>query len=207
MLTVDDAQPVLRRQPHPARRRASTCPTAQCTTLLGRNGVGKTTLLQMPDGPAADRAPATIRFDGTDIAALPPYARARARHRLRAAGPRDLSAAHGERESQMGLATQKRGTGVPELHLRDVPGAEGHAAAGAAATCPAASSSSSRSAARSRCGPKLLILDEPTEGIQPSIIKDIERAIRKLAAERRDGDPAGRAVLRFRASRSPTTTS
>ena len=31
-------------------------------------------------------------------------------------------------------------------------------------------------------GPKLLILDEPTEGIQPSIIKDIERAIRQLAA-------------------------
>ena len=31
-------------------------------------------------------------------------------------------------------------------------------------------------------GPKLLILDEPTEGIQPSIIKDIERAIRMLAA-------------------------
>jgi len=31
-------------------------------------------------------------------------------------------------------------------------------------------------------GPKLLILDEPTEGIQPSIIKDIERAIRTLAA-------------------------
>ena len=47
--------------------------------------------------------------------------------------------------------------------------------------------------------PKLLILDEPTEGIQPSIIKDIERAIRTLAAERRDGDPAGRAVLRLRA--------
>src|SRR5437899_6670094 len=30
--------------------------------------------------------------------------------------------------------------------------------------------------------PRLLILDEPTEGIQPSIIKDIERAIRKLIA-------------------------
>ena len=57
-----------------------------------------------------------------------------------------------------------------------------------------------------RCDPKLLILDEPTEGIQPSIIKDIERAIRKLTSERRDGDPAGRAVLRFRRSRSPTTT-
>jgi len=33
--------------------------------------------------------------------------------------------------------------------------------------------------------PKLLILDEPTEGIQPSIIKDIERVIRRLT-ERRD---------------------
>jgi hypothetical protein len=33
-------------------------------------------------------------------------------------------------------------------------------------------------------GPKLLILDEPTEGIQPSIIKDIERAIRALAKRR-----------------------
>ena len=32
-------------------------------------------------------------------------------------------------------------------------------------------------------GPRLLVLDEPTEGIQPSIIKDIERAIRVLAAE------------------------
>jgi urea transport system ATP-binding protein len=31
-------------------------------------------------------------------------------------------------------------------------------------------------------GPRLLILDEPTEGIQPSIIKDIERVIRELAA-------------------------
>jgi len=34
-------------------------------------------------------------------------------------------------------------------------------------------------------GPRLLILDEPTEGIQPSIIKDIERAIRGLAASGR----------------------
>ena len=36
-------------------------------------------------------------------------------------------------------------------------------------------------------GPKLLILDEPTEGIQPSIIKDIGRAIRKLANEGLNG--------------------
>ncbi len=52
---------------------------------------------------------------------------------------------------------------------------------GAAAICRAGNSNSSPSVARSRSVRRLLILDEPTEGIQPSIIKDIERAIRTLA--------------------------
>ena len=38
-------------------------------------------------------------------------------------------------------------------------------------------------------GPKVLILDEPTEGIQPSIIKDIGRVIRKLAKHGMEGQP------------------
>ena len=46
--------------------------------------------------------------------------------------------------------------------------------------------------------PKLLVLDEPTEGIQPSIIKDIGRAISYLRDSGR-GDPAGRAISRLRA--------
>ena len=46
--------------------------------------------------------------------------------------------------------------------------------------------------------PKLLVLDEPTEGIQPSIIKDIGRAIDYLRRQGRDGDPARRAVFRVR---------
>ncbi len=45
--------------------------------------------------------------------------------------------------------------------------------------------------------PRLLLLDEPTEGIQPSIIKQIGEVIARLAA-RRDGDPAGRAISRVR---------
>ena len=52
--------------------------------------------------------------------------------------------------------------------------------------------------------PRLLILDEPTEGIQPTVIQEIEHVIAALAAQRIDGDPAGRAVLRIRARRSPT---
>jgi urea transport system ATP-binding protein len=46
-------------------------------------------------------------------------------------------------------------------------------------------------------GPKLLMLDEPTEGIQPSIIKDIGRVIRMLADRGHHGHRAGGAVLRL----------
>ena len=46
--------------------------------------------------------------------------------------------------------------------------------------------------------PQLLILDEPTEGIQPSIIKDIGRVISYLREQGRHGDRAGRAVFRLR---------
>ena len=112
---------------------------------------------------------------------LPPHERARAGHRLRAAGPRDLSAADGRGKPADGArdASRRGSATIPARIFEMFPVLEGHAAAGAAAICPAASSSSSRSAARSLADPKLLILDEPTEGIQPSIIKDIERVIRR----------------------------
>ena len=47
--------------------------------------------------------------------------------------------------------------------------------------------------------PRLLVLDEPTEGIQPTIIKDIGRVISLLRGARRHGHPAGGAVFRLRA--------
>ena len=46
--------------------------------------------------------------------------------------------------------------------------------------------------------PRLLLLDEPTEGIQPSIIKDIGRAISLSALARQDRHRAGRAISRLR---------
>ena len=82
---------------------------------------------------------------------------------------------------QMGLATQKRGAGVPgfifEMFpvLKDMLNRRGGDLSGG----------QQQQLAIGRAlalRPKLLILDEPTEGIQPSIIKDIEAAIRALAA-------------------------
>src|SRR5439155_24758724 len=82
---------------------------------------------------------------------------------------------------QMGLATQKRSAGIPQFIfemfpvLKDMLGRRGGDLSGG----------QQQQLAIGRAltlRPKLLILDEPTEGIQPSIIKDIERAIRKLVS-------------------------
>jgi urea transport system ATP-binding protein len=50
-------------------------PLGACTTVLGRNGVGKTTLLKCLVGLVPTRG-GSISFNGTDITTLPPYARA-----------------------------------------------------------------------------------------------------------------------------------
>jgi urea transport system ATP-binding protein len=155
-------------------------PTGKCTTLLGRNGVGKTTLLKCLMGLLAARS-GEVRFDNANIAALPPYARARLGLGYVPQG-RDIFPRLTVAENlQMGLATQKRGAGIPQFIfemfpvLKDMLGRRGGDLSGG----------QQQQLAIGRAltlRPKLLILDEPTEGIQPSIIKDIERAIRKLTS-------------------------
>ena len=153
-------------------------PAGKCTTLLGRNGVGKTTLLRCLMGLLPARSGA-IRFADADIAALPPYARASLGLGYVPQG-RDIFPRLTVQENlQMGLATQKRGAGIPQFIfemfpvLKDMLGRRGGDLSGG----------QQQQLAIGRAltlRPRLLILDEPTEGIQPSIIKDIERAIRKL---------------------------
>ena len=155
-------------------------PTGKCTTLLGRNGVGKTTLLKCLIGLLAARS-GEVRFDDANIAALPPYARASLGIGYVPQG-RDIFPRLTVAENlQMGLATQKRGAGIPQFIfemfpvLKDMLGRRGGDLSGG----------QQQQLAIGRAltlRPKLLILDEPTEGIQPSIIKDIERAIRKLTS-------------------------
>ncbi|TMG83149.1 MAG: urea ABC transporter ATP-binding subunit UrtE [Betaproteobacteria bacterium] len=151
-----------------------------CTTLLGRNGVGKTTLLKCLMGLLPIRS-GEVALDGKSIAALPPYARAALGIAYVPQGRDIFPRLTVEENLQMGLATQKRGARVPELVFEMFPvlksmlnrrggdlsgGQQQQLAIGRALTMR----------------PRLLILDEPTEGIQPSIIKDIERAIRRLIA-------------------------
>ena len=155
-------------------------PAGACTALLGRNGVGKTTLLKCLMGVLPMRS-GKIGFAGTSIDNLPPYARAALGIGYVPQG-RDIFPRLSVLENlQMGLAAKKSGARVPDFIfdmfpvLKQMLGRRGGDLSGGQQQQLAIG----RALAMR---PRLLILDEPTEGIQPSIIKDIERAIRSLVA-------------------------
>jgi len=155
-------------------------PAGACTALLGRNGVGKTTLLKCLMGVLPMRS-GKIAFAGTPITDLPPYARAALGMGYVPQG-RDIFPRLSVLENlQMGLAAKKAGAKVPDFIfdmfpvLKQMLGRRGGDLSGGQQQQLAIG----RALAMR---PRLLILDEPTEGIQPSIIKDIERAVRSLVA-------------------------
>ena len=153
--------------------------TGEVTALLGRNGVGKTTLLKALMGVVKTRE-GSITFDGRDITHLPPHERVRAGIGYVPQGREIFPRLTVEENLLMGLATRPGGTPIPQRIfdmfpvLKQMMNRRGGDLSGGQQQQLAIG----RALAM---GPKLLILDEPTEGIQPSIIKDIERAIRMLA--------------------------
>jgi urea transport system ATP-binding protein len=165
---------------HILRNLAFEVPAGKVTALLGRNGVGKSTLLRCLMGlvPARD---GKVLFDGREITAAPPYARVRAGIGYVPQGREIFPRLTVEENLEMGLASRPRGTGIPPRIydmfpvLRQMLRRRGGDLSGGQQQQLAIG----RALAMD---PRLLILDEPTEGIQPSIIKDIERAIRKLTS-------------------------
>ena len=167
---------------HILRGVSLTAEPGQVTVLLGRNGVGKTTLLKSLMGLVPIRQGA-IGWQGRSLLGRAPYERTRAGIGFVPQGREIFGRLTVEDNLRMGLAYQRAGTPIPPdlyelfpvlkqmLHRRggDLSGGQQQQLAIARALAP---------------GPRLLILDEPTEGIQPSIIKDIGRVIRMLARER-----------------------
>ncbi len=146
------------------------------TCVLGRNGVGKTSLLRALAGQHAIRSGA-IMFDGADIGALKPYQRARNGIALVPQGREIFPLLTVEENLKTGFArlTRDQRT-IPDDVFSLFPvlgtmlGRRGGDLSGG----------QQQQLAIGRAlvmRPKLLLLDEPTEGIQPSIIKDIGRAI------------------------------
>jgi len=154
-------------------------PPGKVTALLGRNGVGKSTLLRALMG-LVPSASGRISFEGQELTRAPPHRRAEAGIGYVPQGREIFPRLTVEENLLMGLATRGPGAPIPariyELFpvLRDMRGRRGGDLSGGQQQQLAIG----RALAM---GPRLLILDEPTEGIQPSIIKDIERALRLLA--------------------------
>ena len=151
------------------------------TCVLGRNGVGKTSLLRALVGQHPVKS-GTIMFEGKDITRLSTVERARSGIAIVPQGREIFPRLTVEENLLMGLATKGRGAAIPAQIfdmfpvLKDMLGRRGGDLSGGQQQQLAIG----RALAMK---PKLLILDEPTEGIQPSIIKDIERVIRLLAQQ------------------------
>ena len=151
----------------------------EVTVVLGRNGVGKTTLLKSLMGLVPIKS-GSIALQGESLVGTTPYERARRGIGFVPQGREIFGRLTVLENLQMGLATQKGNTPVPdELYelfpvLRQMLGRRGGDLSGG--------QQQQLAIARAlAAGPRLLILDEPTEGIQPNIIKDIGKVIRMLA--------------------------
>jgi len=154
-----------------------------CTCLMGRNGVGKSTLLRCVMG-VLPIASGRIRFDGQDISSLRPEQRARLGIGYVPQGREIFSQLTVRENLEVGLAARRDGgREIPgevfELFpvLREMLQRQGGNLSGG--------QQQQLAIARALVAePRLLILDEPTEGIQPNIVQQIGEVVTELNESR-----------------------
>ncbi|WP_412559357.1 urea ABC transporter ATP-binding subunit UrtE [Thalassospira sp. MIT1370] len=165
---------------HALRKVSLNAQTGKVTAVLGRNGVGKTSLMRAVVG----QHPITegnIKWEGKDISRDPSWRRSANGIAIVPQGREIFPLLTVKENLETGFAALPRAMRhIPdeifELFpvLRDMLGRRGGDLSGG----------QQQQLAIGRAlvtRPRLLVLDEPTEGIQPSIIKDIQRVIKQLA--------------------------
>jgi urea transport system ATP-binding protein len=157
-------------------------PAGACTALLGRNGVGKTTLLRCLMGELKPRN-GTIALAGEDVTRMAPWDHARRGIAYVPQGREIFPRLTVEENLAVGEAAAKGGAVAPREELEELfpilrtmkKRRGGDLSGGQQQQLAIARALVSR--------PKVLLLDEPTEGIQPSTIKDIGRVLHKLLGQ------------------------
>ncbi|MCH8466845.1 MAG: urea ABC transporter ATP-binding subunit UrtE [Roseinatronobacter sp.] len=156
-------------------------PAGQIVAILGRNGVGKTTLLRTIIG-LTDRSEGQIDLSGVEIGNMPTFARARAGIAYVPQGRMIIPDFSIRENILMGGFAASGQRKIPEIVAElfpylienlDRPGG-------------VLSGGQQQQLAIARalaCKPKLLLMDEPTEGIQPNIVHQIEDCIIRLNHE------------------------
>jgi urea transport system ATP-binding protein len=156
-------------------------PAGQCTCVMGRNGVGKTTLMRCIMGLLPLRS-GVMDFEGSDLSRAAAEKRAGLGIGYVPQGRQIFPLLTVEENLQIGLAARAGGKSIPRLVfdlfpvLKDMLGRRGGDLSGG----------QQQQLAIGRAltiEPKLLILDEPTEGIQPNIVHEIGDIIRRLNLE------------------------
>jgi urea transport system ATP-binding protein len=170
------------------RRAALDVKPGQVVCLMGRNGVGKTTLLKTIMGLLRAQS-GTITFDGADFTNAPTDARARAGIGYVPQGREIFPQLSVQENLDIGLEAARGRSQVdkvPDLifDLFPILGKMLHRKGGALSGGQQQQLAIGRALVAT---PKLLLLDEPTEGIQPSVVQQIEDAIVSI---KRKGDTA-----------------
>ena len=166
---------------HILRDVSLTAPVSECSVILGRNGVGKTTLLKCLMGVLPIKS-GQILLDGKDISKLSPENRVRAGMAYVPQGRDIFSTLTVEENILIGMAKFKgsKANKVPS-HLYEIFPVLDEMSQRRGGDLSGGQQQQLAIARALASEPQVLILDEPTEGIQPSIIKDIGRVIRRLA--------------------------
>ena len=156
---------------------------SECAAVLGRNGVGKTTLMRAIAGAIAT-ASGTIQFDGIDLGPLKAHERARLGISHVPQGREIFPKLTVLENLRVGTAARRdRRTGAVDRILEEFPMlAQRRRARGGSL-----SGGQQQLLALARAlvtAPRLLLLDEPSEGIQPSVLDEIAEVIRRINAER-----------------------
>jgi urea transport system ATP-binding protein len=171
-----------------------TVQPGEIVAIMGRNGMGKTTLMKTLMGIVPAKTGA-VRVDGAEVTRLKPYQRVANGIAYVPQGRQIFSTMTVQENVETGLTVTGKSSVSPDIYelfpvLLEMKSRRGGNLSGG--------QQQQLAIARALASdPKVLLLDEPTEGIQPSIILEMARTLKRIRDERGLSIVVSEQVLRF----------